>query len=412
MQRSTTLTAFLFVCLYSSAGFARYDFPELTGEYAVGSTLCYWVDEQRRELHDKEQESPRELMVEIFYPALLGVDTSEHEKLRYDPVAIAFLKNELECEQLSAKHLKGLDDVFTHAVADALPATEYGPFPIIFFSHGLWAPRANNTAYAQELASHGYVVVCIGHTYACGLTLFPDGRSVAFDDELGELFEQQDQEQNTWVADHDFVLKKLIELSARDLVNQFVGLLDFDRVGIVGHSFGGSVAAQLCRTDQRFSAGVNLDGPLFGSDASKPSKVPFMTMRGDVFLKRFEQEDSDEFDGMWEEKEQLQKRYIDAIDQFCQQAEVDNYLLTIHGADHLSFTDAPILKRSCFMLGYLDFLTGTIEELRMNKLVNDYLVNFFDQYLKNKKSELLNQKKSPHRGVFVKRFAVSEDVKN
>ncbi len=47
--------------------------------------------------------------------------------------------------------------------------------PVIVYSHGAHDHRGDHTIVVQELASHGYAVVTVGHTgdtYA----QFPDGR--------------------------------------------------------------------------------------------------------------------------------------------------------------------------------------------------------------------------------------------
>jgi hypothetical protein len=48
-------------------------------------------------------------------------------------------------------------------------------YPIILFSHGWNGFNAQNTGQALQLASHGYVVVGVQHTYGAVITVFPDG---------------------------------------------------------------------------------------------------------------------------------------------------------------------------------------------------------------------------------------------
>ena len=47
---------------------------------------------------------------------------------------------------------------------------------MLIFSHGWGGFRAQNTYQMQELASHGYVVVGMEHTYGAVVTVFPDGQ--------------------------------------------------------------------------------------------------------------------------------------------------------------------------------------------------------------------------------------------
>ena len=48
-------------------------------------------------------------------------------------------------------------------------------YPIIIFSHGWNGFDAQNTGQALQLASHGYVVVGMQHTYGALVTIFEDG---------------------------------------------------------------------------------------------------------------------------------------------------------------------------------------------------------------------------------------------
>ena len=47
---------------------------------------------------------------------------------------------------------------------------------MVLFSPGLAGVRSQNTAWAQELASHGYVVVALDHPYDSA-ALLADGRA-------------------------------------------------------------------------------------------------------------------------------------------------------------------------------------------------------------------------------------------
>jgi pimeloyl-ACP methyl ester carboxylesterase len=56
------------------------------------------------------------------------------------------------------------------------------------------------------------------------------------------------------------LLDLLARLEAHDPAGLLTGRLDLDRVGVVGYSFGGAVAAELTRLDSRIGAAVNIDG--------------------------------------------------------------------------------------------------------------------------------------------------------
>ena len=57
-------------------------------------------------------------------------------------------------------------------------------FPVIIFSHGLGGNRTQNTANIESLASNGYVVFAIEHTYDANITIFNDSTYIEFDSYL------------------------------------------------------------------------------------------------------------------------------------------------------------------------------------------------------------------------------------
>jgi predicted dienelactone hydrolase len=137
-----------------------------------------------------------------------------------------------------------------------------------YFSHGFGGLPENYSSLAEELASNGYIVASISHTYDASLTVFPDGRSVrqasvlaaesSLDTETVNHLDQEDV--NIRVDDARFVLNELTNLNADDPQNLLTGHLDLNRVGIFGHSMGGNTVVQAMLLDSRFKAGLDLDG--------------------------------------------------------------------------------------------------------------------------------------------------------
>ena len=83
--------------------------------------------------------------------------------------------------QLASRNITGippdaLSTVETNAVGNATPAGQQRSLPLVVLSPGFTSPRSTLTALAEDLASHGYVVAGIDHTYESFATAFPDGR--------------------------------------------------------------------------------------------------------------------------------------------------------------------------------------------------------------------------------------------
>ena len=69
----------------------------------------------------------------------------------------------------------------TNAYEDAPLLAGAKELPTLFYSHGYGSFLSQNSALMEDLASHGYVVYSVQHTYDSSATVFPDG-SVAFTD--------------------------------------------------------------------------------------------------------------------------------------------------------------------------------------------------------------------------------------
>jgi len=118
--------------------------------------------------------------------------------------------------------------------------------PVVLYSHGLPAWRKLDSQRAEELASHGYVVVTVDHP-DCWASEFPDGRYLVGErsgDVPGRL------------KDMKFLIDELAVLNTGDPV--FAGRLDLDRIGVSGGSYGGMVV-ETCRTDSRVKCAALYD---------------------------------------------------------------------------------------------------------------------------------------------------------
>lgn len=111
-----------------------------------------------------------------------------------------------------------------------------GKFPLIIFSHGASSAPNASSFLTEHLASHGFVVAAAQHPKA-----EQDKRGEAFSNRPAEVY-----------AVVDYVIAQASTDGAL-----LEGLIDDDRLGITGHSFGGlTTIALLGRADNRFKAGM------------------------------------------------------------------------------------------------------------------------------------------------------------
>jgi dienelactone hydrolase len=140
-----------------------------------------------------------------------------------------------------------------------------GAHPVVIFTHGYTGTFTDYTFLFEDLASRGYVVASVDHTFEATAVEFPDGRFVesVFGSHLGNILHADEQSMDSAVSarlsDLKFVVNALDSLNAGD-GSMFAGKLDMSRLALAGHSLGGTTAILGVEQESRFRAGVILDG--------------------------------------------------------------------------------------------------------------------------------------------------------
>ncbi|KQP29861.1 hypothetical protein ASF49_14350 [Methylobacterium sp. Leaf104] len=168
----------------------------------------------------------------------------------------------------------------TQAVScDAPPAP--GLHPLILLLPSWFAERDVNTFMAANLASHGFVVAAVDD--------FVHGPPLSGGDRIAQLG-SLDMTSEEAFATSRAVSRRRAVLGARaatatiDAVIAHPTLgprIDADRVGVLGYSFGGSIAAAMSRETGRLRAVVNLDGDVVATEAWPPT-VPYLFLTSDL----------------------------------------------------------------------------------------------------------------------------------
>src|SRR5688572_31157637 len=238
--------------------------PSPSGRYAVARTAIYWTDRNRSEVFTALADDYRELTAFIWYPTR----SSQTNYATYLP----------ESDRLSSsKAAAALANIFgpnwpairsgmlrSHSLEKA-PMVNTQLLPVLLFSPGGGTIPIAYTTQMEELASHGYVIVGINHTYEAPAVAMPDGRVILpagdFWIRLREQSPSSFEERLTQLLAPD-VLTTLNELQRlnNDPTSIFASRLDMTRVGVFGHSRGGRIAARACQLDSRIKACLNQDG--------------------------------------------------------------------------------------------------------------------------------------------------------
>ena len=358
--------------------------PTPTGPFAVGRAIYDWTDDANLDKLAPVPGTKRELLVWIWYPSAAGQSPA-----MADDYVPAPLRAEVERDLgplLGGLLTRDLSKVRAHSIRNADVSPQQRSYPVAIMRAGASAEVWNYSTLAEDLASHGYVVVGFDAPYRTNVVVFPDGRVMRRTPENNpELCAGQEQAKQAlcvnkvltaWTADIAFVLDQLARLNTSDASGKFRGRLDMTRVGVFGHSFGGATAAQFCHDDSRCKVAIDVDGQPFGSVIQAGLHQPFMFLLSDH---------SRESDA---ETRQIMANIQSIYDRLPPDARLR---VAIRGANHFLFSDDGALLKSHIVMRALRAFGVVGIDGRRQLAVTTYCVHtFFDAYLNGSTVSRLN----------------------
>lgn len=280
LMAGALLTVLLTVAIALPVVLPVFRFPDPDGPYGIGTVTYHWTDTSRDEVF-LETPAPRELMVQVWYPATKPVSSSARSYYVDDAAAFSAAETSVLAASggvhLPRFFFDHFGDVTTNASPEA-PAAAGDRFPVLLYATGLDGFRQANTAQVEYLVSRGYVVVGVDQPYTSAASRFPDGRIVSGLSKpvLQPLIDQSIEPVSPpptlhGVAQPDgiipyladdfrFTLDRLVDVDSSAPI--LAGRLDLSRVGMFGVSLGAMVTAQACHTDPRISACLMMDAAM------------------------------------------------------------------------------------------------------------------------------------------------------
>lgn len=332
------------------------------GPHLVG-TVTFQLEDPTRE-DSKAPGRPRRLMAQAWYPA--DPSAAQGPRAPYWPDVTRTGPALVHKVGLPSFFLSHLAHAVSHSYESAPFAASLGRVPLVLFSHGLGGVRAQNTSTFEELASHGYIVVSLDHTGDAAAVVFPDGEVVLRSLEApgGETDEEAASRKASMVRSRAADVRRAVDLldgtvGAR-LPGPLEGHVDAARLGIFGHSLGGSTAVEACRTDARFIACASLDGYIYGEAEGTGIAQPFLLIRRELAP----------------EEEDMREGQREA---FLERLTGPSCRLRVAGARHYDFTDVAVFSP---VLPYLlPYQVGQVSEDALQG-THQVLTAFFDGTLR------------------------------
>jgi dienelactone hydrolase len=377
----------------------KYNFLKPTGSYSIGTRYLTFSDSSRYDMNSKDSSHYRKLSIRTWYPAEVD-DGNTFEKFNHRATAEFWVNNGLFVSSFVNK----VATQPSHSILNAPLSKVKSSYPVVFYSAS--GVLDANIFMAEELASHGYVVLCIGHPHWCAYYFDSDGKVLFRDEEKDFYNKKMWEEENSevvrdikekltlaktvdeklafqlnlnqqmpleikdihlWVEDYGFIIDQLEKMNQSDRL--FRHGLNLQQAGVMGYSKGGAAAGQACLVENRIKAGVNLSGFMFGDIGEKDLSVPFMVIEG---------------------IEPWCKDCPPINDLLYHLSKSSIYMVQIDGALHGNFCDLSAFKE--FLTADFQGLLGTIDGRRFLEIQNEFVRQFFDRYLQGLQAPLLESK--------------------
>ncbi len=337
----------LLSALLSAYLFPIFNLPEQIGPYTVGSTSITLIDSSNFQNTEADLNFPKKLTIKIFYPSDINPYDNETGYQNY----LSVFSGNISVPGIPNFLFGYLKYVKTHIIKDAGISKIKKNFPVIFFTPGISAHGFHKIYLIRNLVCQGYCVIA------------PDEMNSNNQAKMKTLNNNEMVQQK--VYETEFILNQLSKIN-NEPGNKFYKKLDLNNSAAIGYSSGGAATIKALSEDKRFKAGIDLDGIIIPDKGNINLTQPLMF----VFT-------NNTFIGKSNSPAKLQKEF----ENFYQRLQGDSYKLILLGASKYSFTDLPL---------YSPIFSSEIGTDRAHRIINDYVLSFFNKYLKDIGSNLLN----------------------
>ncbi|MCF7929912.1 MAG: dienelactone hydrolase family protein [Acholeplasmataceae bacterium] len=359
------LSLFMFISLLSVIVFPIYEIPSPTGDYLIGTESFVIEDQNRYELYSDQSNEFRKIKIQIWYPAQMVEGYQRAPWLEDGQVVARALSKDTGLPFFVLDHAANIMSNAYHMAPISLDLNEY---PVIVISHGWRGFRNLHTDMAEELASLGYIVIGIDHTYGSVATVFSD-EDIAYlnldalppRETTPDFIDYANQLVNTYALDISTTLDYLEELNDVSSTSRFSGKFDLTEIGLLGHSTGGGADVAIAIDDDRIDALIGLDAwvePIDDEEINQGLSIPSLFLRS----------------GSWETG--LNNTNLYAL---IESSTYPSEFYQIDGTTHYDFAMVYMYSPLTRYIGF----TGSVESRYLNTILKSMISDFFNENLRN-----------------------------
>lgn len=361
--------------------------PAPKGPYTVGTMTVDLIDGDRLELYGSHKGEQRKIRVQLYYPSDAVVSGKPVKWYEDGLVVPRGILTSFGMPGFLMDHTALID---SNSYKNLSLNQEIEKLPVVIISHGWTGFRNLHTDWCEMLASYGYMAITIDHTYgSVGLT-FENGEDASVDLDALPSRETNDnfdfyatQLVDTYALDSQLVLNFIEKLNAGTDVSKnsdlgdayiagnerlFENRLDLNSIGVIGHSTGGGGLVKLSLMDDRIDCIIGMDPwiePIGEAMLGEGLEVPALFFR------------STQWAGG------INDTYVKIL---TENGTNRPRIYEIQGSKHQDFS-AMYLYGS---VGRIIGLQGEMNGYDSAAIQQDFILQFLDQQLKDKDTEIDN----------------------
>jgi dienelactone hydrolase len=336
-RRNLTIAALCLVILFIFIAtpallFPKHEMPEPSGTYTVSTVEYSYTDNNRIETYTTTGE-PRKINLKFWYP-----DTTD------------------------------------------------GLFPLVVFSHGAFGLKTSNASLFAELASQGYVVCSIDHPYHSFWTKDENGQITYLNMEYFKEVQQENAKtdkqrsfeyyqkwMNIRMGDINFVIDTILN-KTKESSGGVYSLIDVEKIGLMGHSLGGSAVLGIPRQRDTIDAVIALESPyMYDITGVKNNQFQWNDQVYPVPVLNIYSDSAWDHLSEWTQYARNYALFSDS--------EATVFNLHLIGGGHFSLTDLSL--SSPFLTRILEGGESPMDNEEYIINVNKICLDFFNRYLKN-----------------------------
>lgn len=386
----------LFLCLPSVAQRKQINesfLPVPTGKYKIGTTEFFLKDSLQHGIFGNRKDY-KKLYIKIWYPSDSVVDP-DHRDTYLKGYDLGEIYKNFKKKGITKEEILEISKQRTYSTSGLLISTKEKEYPIIVFTPGYYFGLSDiYSSFLENLSSNGYVVCSIVHVHEqvcvkgekgednklkkakaslpflqwwyAGKVSFKNAEKPENQEQLTRYYIKHlsrfNKKINLWEGSILYVIDYLKKQKQADN-HSIYSRIDFDNIGALGQSFGGALSNDLCINNNQIKAGVSLDCFQFGNVIDSKSYKPLLLIESDHQI-------------TWKIGNEFIYRNISQLE-----------YLRIKDSLHFLFCDLPYYDVAVSQEKVKRFI-GDIDGKRAIEMINNTMLTFFNEHLKNHKSVL------------------------